>query len=62
MNWIKRKDQLPKGNEQVLTYSPCYSKKNDPHGRGPYRVMKAGYVRISSDVSHWTYPTLPIED
>ena len=59
MNWIKRKDQLPTGNRQVLTFSPIYTEENDPGGRGPYRVMNAQYVRTASDISHWACISTP---
>lgn len=61
INWIKREDQLPRGNRQVLTFTPCHTAENDPGGRGPFRIMNAQYVRVSTDVSHWTYIEVPDE-
>jgi len=57
MNWIKIKDKLPKEDVRVLVFTPGYQ-EGDPMR---YRVMDSRFVKICSEVTHWTYLEAPEE-
>jgi hypothetical protein len=52
IDWIRKTDELPIGDERVLVYSPCYESQYVGHEM-TYRVISGQFVRICTDVSHW---------
>jgi hypothetical protein len=50
--WISKHDSLPKDDERVVTYSPCYEETKDAQ-KMTYRLMSGQFVRICTDVTHW---------
>jgi hypothetical protein len=59
MEWFNiQKDGYPNTDQRVLTYSEVHEGRPDL----AYRILDGQFIKICTDVTHWTYLRPPNKD
>lgn len=54
MNWKRADIELPDKDKRVICYSPVYESETN-NQEMLFRIMAGNFVKICTEVTHWSY-------